>query len=389
MSLLSRANAAATPPPDEDLVELAEEITEPAAAGPAAPASGESGSLFRKASAFIGRAAADCGEAQSIQELAPASALFTKNPFPVLIVDTDLRIEFANEACDRLFSNLYHLRSSRFTDLFGRALGQTALRELHQAVKSSARGYSWKGLIKSKARSASTVLTKTYLFPIYTTAGQAPSAFVVMFDDVTEENKALLRSVFLSLLEASKLKDNDTGQHIERVNAYAKMMTEFLFDKPGYEEIDRDFIDDIAFLAAMHDVGKIGTPDDILNKEGPLADWEWTIMQEHTKNGAYILSTYPNPMAREIALNHHERWDGTGYPFKLEGTMIPLAARIVSIADVYDALRSKRSYKPAYTHVQSIEKILDWRGSHFDPALVEVVQQIHPQFEAYYSKHAD
>ena len=137
--------------------------------------------------------------------------------------------------------------------------------------------------------------------------------------------------------------------------------------------MDKDFIEDIGFLAAMHDVGKIGTPDDILNKEGPLNEFEWGIMKEHTKNGAFILSSYPNPMAKEIALSHHEWWNGSGYPYNLEGTMIPLSARIVTLADVYDALRMKRSYKPAYSHEIAIQKIQQEREVHFDPEIVDVV----------------
>lgn len=191
----------------------------------------------------------------------------------------------------------------------------------------------------------------------------------------------------MSLLEASKLKDNDTGKHITRVNDYSRRLAEELFNHSAYEQIDADFIDDIGFLASMHDVGKIGTPDDILNKEGPLSDWEWTVMQEHTKNGAFILSTYPNPMAKEIALSHHEKWDGSGYPFQLEGTMIPLAARIVSIADVYDALRMERSYKPAYNHEVTVEKMMEGRGTQFDPALLDVFLAISSEFNELYKKN--
>jgi putative two-component system response regulator len=139
----------------------------------------------------------------------------------------------------------------------------------------------------------------------------------------------------------------------------------------------------------MHDVGKIGTPDDILNKEGPLSDWEWTVMQEHTKNGAFILSTYPNPMAKEIALSHHERWNGSGYPFKLEGDMIPLAARIVSIADVYDALRMQRSYKPPIEHEKTVEKMMESKNTHFDPALIDVFYAIAKDFEELYEANKD
>ena len=142
-------------------------------------------------------------------------------------------------------------------------------------------------------------------------------------DDVTAENRKFLRDMFSSLLEASKLKDNDTGKHIERVNLYTSLIAKEMFNDPRWPEVDKDFIADIGFLAAMHDVGKIGTPDNILNKEGPLSEFEWGIMKEHTINGAFILSSYPNPMAREIALSHHEWWNGSGYPYNLEGKMIP------------------------------------------------------------------
>jgi len=318
-------------------------------------------------------------------------ASFTKNPLPVLILDDQLLITFANDSCTRLFAGFYRLVGARLPDVFGRSLGVATLKDLVNAVRSPDRGFSWKGTIRSKDRESGTVLTKSYIFPVHATtpSDQTPPAYVALFDDVTEENKSLLRSVYLSLLEASKLKDNDTGSHINRVNFYSERLATELFDKPGYEEIDRDFIDDIAFLASMHDVGKIGTPDDILNKEGKLSDWEWTIMKEHTKNGAYLLSTYPNPMAREIALYHHERWDGSGYPYNLEKTMIPLAARIVSVVDVYDALRMKRSYKESCDHATAVEKVKEWSGSHFDPALIEVFNRISDCFDDIFRKNAD
>jgi putative two-component system response regulator len=235
-----------------------------------------------------------------------------------------------------------------------------------------------------------TVQTRVYLFPAELDIKE-PTEFVVMFDDVTEENRRLLRSVFMSLLEASKLKDNDTGKHIVRVNYYSQRLSKELYrcDNAKYNRIDADFIDNIGFLASMHDVGKIGTPDDILNKEGPLDDWEWKIMREHTKNGAFILSTYPNPMAKEIALSHHERWDGSGYPFQLEAEMIPLAARIVTIADVYDALRMERSYKPALGHDITVQKMMEGKESHFDPYLIDMFNTINEDFDAIYESNKD
>jgi putative two-component system response regulator len=287
-----------------------------------------------------------------------------------------------------LFTGFFKLEGNPFIDVFGRSFALEDLREIRATILNGKNGFSWKGIARVKSRAMVTVEIRVYLFPSDTVA-KNPAEFVVMFDDVTEENKCLLRSVFMSLLEASKLKDNDTGQHITRVNYYSQRLAEELYNRPGYDRIDADFIDNIGFLASMHDVGKIGTPDDILNKEGPLSDWEWTVMQEHTKNGAFILSTYPNPMAKEIALSHHEKWNGTGYPFQLEQDMIPLAARIVSIADVYDALRMERSYKPAFTHEVTVEKMLEGKGTQFDPALFEVFYSISHEFDRLYEENKD
>ena len=315
---------------------------------------------------------------------------FKTSIIPVLIINKKLKIIYSNESCIHMFPGFSQLSGKYFFDLFGKAFELEDARKIRETIVNGGNGFSWKGSAQLKTRSTVSVQIRVYIFPLEMNL-KSTSDFVVMFDDFTEENKKLLRSVFLSLLEASKLKDNDTGKHIVRVNEYSKRLAEELFKIGGeaYKRIDADFIDNIGFLAAMHDVGKIGTPDDILNKEGPLSDWEWTVMREHTKNGAFILSTYPHPMAKEIALSHHEKWDGTGYPFQLEGEMIPLAARIVTIADVYDALRMERSYKPALNHEISIEKIIEDSGSHFDPKLVEVVKTIAGDFDKIYVSNTD
>ncbi|GHV95319.1 phosphohydrolase [Spirochaetia bacterium] len=315
---------------------------------------------------------------------------FKTSIFPVLIIDKKLKIVYANPACENLFTGFFDLSGNYFIDVFGRAFEMEDIKKIRETIISGDNGFSWKGAAQIKSRNVASVQTRVYLFPLEMDI-KSPGEFVVMFDDVTEENKHLLRAVFLSLLEASKLKDNDTGKHISRVNFYSKRLAEELF-KIGditYKRIDADFIDNIGFLASMHDVGKIGTPDDILNKEGPLSDWEWTVMREHTKNGAFILSTYPNPMAKEIALSHHEKWNGSGYPFQLDGQMIPLAARIVTIADVYDALRMERSYKPALSHEVTEKKILEGKGTHFDPSLVDVFMKISGDFRQIYDSNKD
>ena len=313
---------------------------------------------------------------------------FRHSSFPVLLIDRNLKIHFSNPECKKLFPAFVNSRGRYLTDILGRFFDEDDIRNIHETLQKGRHGYSWNGEVKMKSREQATLQAKLYLFPADLST-RTPQEFILIFDDVTKENKQLLRSVFLSLLEASKLKDNDTGRHITRVNYYSMKLARELYNKTGYERIDADFIDNIGFLASMHDVGKIGTPDDILNKEGPLSDWEWTIMKEHTKNGAFILSTYPNPMAKEIALSHHEKWDGHGYPFSLEGEMIPLSARIVSIADVYDALRMERSYKPALDHKATLEKMEAAKNTQFDPMLFDVFLTISGDFEKIYAENGD
>jgi len=323
-------------------------------------------------------------------ELSSLHNPFKTSIFPVLIINNQLRIIYANESCEQMFMGFTNLVGKYFFDLFGKAFEIEDARKIRETIINGGNGFSWKGSAQIRTRNASSAQIRVYIFPLEMDL-KTPGDFVVMFDDFTAENKKLLRSVFLSLLEASRLKDNDTGRHIIRVNEYSKRLAEELFKVGGeaYKRIDADFIENISFLAAMHDIGKIGTPDDILNKDGPLSDWEWAVMREHTKNGAFILSTYPNPMAKEIALSHHEKWDGTGYPFQLEGDMIPLAARIVTISDVYDALRMARIYKPSLTHEVSIQKIIEGSGSHFDPDLIAVFKTIKDDYGKIYAKYAD
>ncbi|MBN2874756.1 MAG: HD-GYP domain-containing protein, partial [Spirochaetales bacterium] len=259
------------------------------------------------------------------------------------------------------------------------------------ALRDPVGGHSWSGTIRLHCKDTSSVLTKTTIIPYRPKqmSNAEPAAWVAFFDDVTEERNGFLKGLFTSLLEASKLKDNDTGKHIERVNYYAELMAREMYRVGAWPEVDVDFVENIGFLAAMHDVGKIGTPDDILNKKGPLDEFEWNIMKEHTINGAFILSSYPNPMAKQIAQSHHEWWNGTGYPYSLFGDLIPLPARIVAIADVYDALRMRRSYKEPFDHARASLMILADSGQHFDPDLVGVFKTIEDNFSTIYSEYTD
>ena len=146
----------------------------------------------------------------------------------------------------------------------------------------------------------------------------------------------------------------------------------------------------------MHDVGKIGVPDTILLKDGPLTPEEWTVMKCHPTIGADILTSSTSPllqMATEIAAGHHERFDGTGYPRDVQGEAIPVAARIVMLCDIYDALRSQRPYKPAFGHAKSCDIIINGDGrtrpEHFDPRLLETFTRIKERFGAIYDELRD
>ncbi len=309
--------------------------------------------------------------------------------FPSVILNPRLYLIYENPQYRYLFDGSKQSLPRNFALDFPHDLGTEELGTLYKSLQNKSDGYSFRGRFQSINRNKLNQLFNVNISPIFTEEYETPIAYQAFFDNVTLEQKNLLHSTFLSLLEASKLKDNDTGNHIKRVGEYSKVLAQHLFDNEIDPDITPEFIHNIQFLAQMHDVGKIGTPDDILNKEGPLDDREWEIMREHTINGAYIMSTYPHPMAREIALFHHEHWDGSGYPYNLSKDMIPISARIVAIADVYDALRMQRSYKAAFNHDKATEIIIDQKETHFDPVLIDVFMKVRDYFNILFKQFKD
>jgi len=190
-----------------------------------------------------------------------------------------------------------------------------------------------------------------------------------------------------ALARAAESKDDVTGQHIKRVNYFSRGLAIEL-------NLDTTFIEEIEIAAQMHDVGKITISENILNKPGRLTEEEFKIIQNHTISGEEIIgkSKYLE-MAKRIARSHHEKYDGTGYPDGLKGNNIPLEARIVSLADIYDALRSPRSYKPPFTHERAYDIIVNGDGrvepSHFDPQVLQAFINIHNNFSIIYDNNKD
>lgn len=183
-----------------------------------------------------------------------------------------------------------------------------------------------------------------------------------------------------ALAKLAESRDTETGAHIERVRDYSKLFAMRLLDRGIYSEVDAEFVRLIYLTSPLHDIGKVGIPDHILLKPDKLSDREFDVMKTHTTIGADTLTAairqFPSvrflQVARDIALTHHERFDGTGYPQGLSGRDIPLCGRVVALADVYDALTSKRIYKDAYTHDLARSVIVQNKGSHFDPLLVDI-----------------
>ena len=174
---------------------------------------------------------------------------------------------------------------------------------------------------------------------------------------------------------AAEFRDNETGLHIIRMSKIAALMAK----AAGMNEAECDLL---LNAAPMHDIGKIGIPDEILLKPGPFEPAEWRIMQTHVQIGADILSGDDSSllgMAREIALSHHEKWDGSGYPHGLKGEEIPLVGRLCALADVFDALTSERPYKHAWLEQDAVEYVVNESGRHFDPSLVEHFLALFPK----------
>lgn len=223
----------------------------------------------------------------------------------------------------------------------------------------------------------------------------------LLYSLVQQKTNTLLRTqqgTILALADLAEWRDPDTGSHIKRTQAYVKCLAQGLAKQPKYvTELTPQSIELMYMCAPLHDVGKVSISDAILLKAGKLTPPEMAIMQQHSKFGAQVLERALNHVGKDpflelaytIARWHHECWDGTGYPDGLRGEAIPLAARIMSVADVYDALVSTRPYKPPFSHQKAVDIILADRGKRFDPLVVDAFIQCQADMLAIFQNSND
>jgi putative two-component system response regulator len=203
-----------------------------------------------------------------------------------------------------------------------------------------------------------------------------------------------LRETTLFVMVAlAEFRDADTGNHIKRTQEYVRVLARWVRDQGlAPASFDDTHIDALAKAAPLHDIGKVAIPDGVLLKPGPLTAEEWVVMKTHTTQGADLLKRAADKLGpdagpllhfgMEIARHHHEKWDGSGYPDGLVGEAIPLSARLMAVADVYDALISRRPYKNPMTHAESLAWIESHGEGHFDPVLMRGLRVVQPQLVA-------
>jgi adenylate cyclase len=241
-----------------------------------------------------------------------------------------------------------------------------------------------------------------FISPLYPTMGVLAAVAVMTFakstverrraDTATRERSTAQQLMVQTLLSLTEVRDLETGRHSRRTQRYARLLAEQLATHPAFHNyLTPATIDLLSSLAPLHDIGKVGIPDRILNKPGPLTEEERAVMQQHPTLGREVILKAEQQagvrddatlqLAKDIVYTHHERWDGTGYPRGLRGQDIPIAGRIMAVVDVYDAANTRRLYGPSMPLDETIRLIVGGKGTHFDPAVVDAFVQVAPRFQ--------
>ena len=299
--------------------------------------------------------------------LAKEQALDDAN-FGVLVLDKRDGVSFSNRAMDYLLES-----SFRIEEFAALPMGKITVRKGENIYEVSRSNIEDRGWVFGK-RIEVTDITDRYNYSL---------KLENEVESRTREITRLQRSIVSSFAGIVEARDNSTGEHILRMSRYVDILAHSLRAMGYYrEELSDEFIASLVDVAPLHDIGKISIPDSILLKPGKLTEAEFDVIKTHTELGTQVIDqclsgverTEYVRLAREVSLCHHEKWDGSGYPHGLKGEEIPLSARIIAVADVYDAVRSERVYKPAMDREEARQIILDGRGSHFAPQVVEAFE---------------
>jgi PAS domain S-box-containing protein len=317
-------------------------------------------------------------------------------------VDLSGRFTFFNDALCRTLGyrpdELMGMNNRQYMSIQNAEKVYLTLKEIYQTGKP-ANVYDWEFIKKDGERKyveASLSLMRD--------ADDRPVGFRGITRDVTERKKleielqkSLLNvestrtATILGFARLAEYRDKDTGAHLERIRSYARLLTEKLAEHTRYRDyITEEYVKDLYLSCILHDIGKVGIPDAILHKPDKLTREEFEVIKEHSVIGGEALraadlqvkSKSFLTLGKEICYYHHERWDGSGYPSGLKGEQIPLSARIVALADVYDALTSERSYKIAFAHDKARQIIVNEKGRHFDPDVVDAFIACEKEFES-------
>lgn len=330
------------------------------------------------------------------------SILFDTILSSILLVDPEGMILNLNTPAEKMYGySRNELTGSRFDEIFRADKSRPSLLKILGLVDANDGKY-----VETEVRRLRKDGSEVFTFAVYSAVrdvGGTVIAYSIVEKDLTERvrlEKKLFESIdqiketqaaaILGFAKLTEYRDKDTGKHIERIREYTRVIALGLRERPEFADyITDDYIEDLSLSATLHDVGKIGIEDNILLKPGKLTGKEFDRIKDHSRKGGDALAGVDRQlkhmsfltMGKEIAYYHHERWDGTGYPDGLKGEAIPLSARIVAIADVYDALTSTRPYKAAFSHGEAVEIIKSEREKMFDPVITDVFLEKQEVFE--------
>ncbi len=322
------------------------------------------------------------GDVTELRQLTREHELF-HNAFhsvrtPIVVTDEQGRIEFVNPQFEEVYGYSKEQAVGRPVSIVNS--GRSVYRELGysdedydriftglwKAIQDPAVGF-WEGELPNRTADGRVVWVHMMVqaVPLERGEGTCYIGFPVDITDSHLKERKVRLDIYETIAGLGELRDNETGNHMRRVGRYARCLA----DELG---MSRRFQEDILAFAPFHDIGKVGIPDEILLAPRKLTAEEFVRMQRHTELGSQLFRNKASlEMAADIALSHHERWDGTGYPHGIDGEQIPACARIVSVCDVYDALTSHRPYKESWDHGSAVDAIVAGRGTQFEPAVVD------------------